>query len=29
MKGKKEKKNGVAIEHGHYLGDGLWIIHLD
>jgi hypothetical protein len=29
MKGMKEKKNGVAIENGHYLGDGLWILHLD
>jgi len=24
----KEKKKGVAISHGHYLGDGLWKLEL-
>jgi predicted RNA-binding protein (TIGR00451 family) len=25
----KEKGKGVAIDEGHYLGDGLWKLHLD
>lgn len=25
----KEKKKGVAIEQGHFLGDGLWRLLLD
>lgn len=25
----KEKKKGVVIDSGHYLGDGLWRIELD
>ena len=25
----KEKKKGVAIDDGHYLGDGLWKINVD
>jgi PUA domain protein len=25
----KDKKKGVAIEDGHYLGDGLWKLSLD
>ena len=25
----KEKKKGVGIEAGHYLGDGLWKLNLD
>ena len=25
----KEKKKGPGIENGHYLGDGLWKMHLD
>jgi malignant T-cell-amplified sequence len=25
----KEKKKGVAIDDGHYLGDGLWRLNLD
>lgn len=25
----KEKKKGVVIDAGHYLGDGLWRIELD
>ena len=25
----KDKKKGVAMEAGHYLGDGLWRISLD
>jgi malignant T-cell-amplified sequence len=25
----KEKKKGVVIDAGHYLGDGLWKLHLD
>jgi PUA domain protein len=25
----KEKKKGIAIEDGHYLGDGLWKLQLD
>ena len=24
----KEKKKGVAIENGHYVGDGLWKLDL-
>ena len=25
----KEKKKGVAIDSGHYLGDGLWRMNID
>ncbi|KAF1984762.1 hypothetical protein K402DRAFT_413709 [Aulographum hederae CBS 113979] len=25
----REKKKGVAVENGHYLGDGLWKLQLD
>ncbi|KAI9849533.1 MAG: translation machinery-associated protein 20 [Sclerophora amabilis] len=25
----KEKKKGVAMEEGHYLGDGLWKMHIE
>jgi len=25
----KEKKKGVAMDDGHYIGDGLWRLHLD
>jgi PUA domain protein len=25
----KEKKKGVAIDAGHFIGDGLWKIHID
>ena len=25
----KEKKKGVVMDSGHYLGDGLWKMHLD
>lgn len=25
----KEKKKGVAMDTGHYLGDGLWKMHID
>ena len=25
----KEKKKGVAMDSGHYLGDGLWKISID
>ena len=25
----KEKKKGPAMEDGHFLGDGLWKLHLD
>jgi predicted RNA-binding protein (TIGR00451 family) len=25
----KEKGKGVAMDEGHYLGDGLWRMHLD
>lgn len=25
----KEKKKGVAIDSGHYLGDGLWKLTID
>ncbi|KAL1979250.1 hypothetical protein VTN96DRAFT_6402 [Rasamsonia emersonii] len=25
----KEKKKGVVMDEGHYLGDGLWRLHLD
>jgi malignant T-cell-amplified sequence len=28
-KDMKEKKKGVAIDDGHYLGDGLWRLALD
>ncbi|KAF2145340.1 uncharacterized protein K452DRAFT_118638 [Aplosporella prunicola CBS 121167] len=28
-KDMKEKKKGVAMEAGHYLGDGLWNMHLE
>lgn len=25
----KEKKKGIAMDMGHYLGDGLWKMHID
>ena len=25
----KEKKKGVAMDAGHYVGDGLWRLHVD
>lgn len=25
----KDKKKGVAMDDGHYIGDGLWRLHLD
>jgi malignant T-cell-amplified sequence len=25
----KDKKKGVVIDDGHYLGDGLWKLHID
>jgi PUA domain protein len=28
-KDMKSKKKGVAVEDGHYLGDGLWKMNLD
>jgi PUA domain protein len=28
-KDMKAKKKGVAIDDGHYLGDGLWKLHID
>jgi PUA domain protein len=28
-KDMKEKKKGIAIDDGHFVGDGLWKLHLD
>ena len=28
-KDMKEKKKGIAMDDGHFVGDGLWKLHLD